>query len=83
MACGDRIDTDAVPARILRGETGRAQPPERGASLAERIRAYERELIAKRLGQYGTDSRAKEAVARELGISRATLYRRLSELDIT
>ncbi|MDR2771025.1 MAG: helix-turn-helix domain-containing protein [Clostridiales Family XIII bacterium] len=83
MACGDRIDADAVPARLLRGEEDRTQPPESDVSLAEQIRRYERGVIAKRLAQYGAGSRAKDAVAKELGISRATLYRRLSELEIT
>ncbi|MDR2132048.1 MAG: helix-turn-helix domain-containing protein [Clostridiales Family XIII bacterium] len=83
MACGDRIDADAIPARLLSGENETALLRVNGASLAERTRAYEREIIAKRLKQCGNTGRAKDAVAKELGISRATLYRRLAEFDIT
>ena len=83
MACGDRIDTDAVPARLLRGEDARAWFPGGGVPLAKQVRSYEKEVIAKRLAQYGNNGRAKDAVAKELGISRATLYRRLAEIDIT
>jgi PAS domain S-box-containing protein len=79
MACGDRIDADAVPARLLRGEDGQGRTQTRELSLAEQMRSYEKEVIAKRLAQYGGDSRAKGAVAKELGISKATLYRRLAE----
>jgi transcriptional regulator with PAS, ATPase and Fis domain len=83
MACGDRIDADAIPARILRGEEERACSPREGLSLSKRLRSHEREIIAERLKQYGNTGEAKDAVAKELGISRATLYRRLAEFDIT
>jgi transcriptional regulator with PAS, ATPase and Fis domain len=83
MACGDRIDADAIPARLLSDEDEAPPPQVSGASLAERMRAYEKEIIAKGLKQYGNTGRAKEIVAKELGISKATLYRRLAELDIT
>jgi PAS domain S-box-containing protein len=87
MACGDRIDEDALPARLLRGGDGRARTPENGRpqksglSLSKQTRAYEREIIKKRMEQYGNNRSAKETVAKELGISRATLYRRLAEID--
>ncbi|MDR2088012.1 MAG: sigma 54-interacting transcriptional regulator [Clostridiales Family XIII bacterium] len=84
MVCGDRIDADAVPARLLRGEAAPADRPRAsGIPLSEQLRSYEKEIIAKRLKQYGNTGRAKDAVAKELGISRATLYRRLAEIDIT
>ncbi|MDR2296132.1 MAG: sigma 54-interacting transcriptional regulator [Clostridiales Family XIII bacterium] len=83
MACGDRIDVDAIPAGLLRGKKAKGpQPAKEGISLAKRMRAYENEIILKRLEQYGSGSRAKDAVAKELGISRATLYRRLAEFNI-
>jgi transcriptional regulator with PAS, ATPase and Fis domain len=82
MACGDRIDADAIPARILRGEEERTWSPKSGLPLAEQVRSYEKEIIAKRLEQYGNNRRTKDAVAKELGISRATLYRRLAALSI-
>jgi transcriptional regulator with PAS, ATPase and Fis domain len=83
MACGDRIDADAIPARLLRGKDAPSRTRESDVLLSEQLRAYEREIIAKRLKQYGHSGRAKDAVAKELGISRATLYRRLAEMEIT
>ena len=44
-----------------------------------RVKLYEKEIIMKKLKQAGG---VKETVAKELGLSRATLYRKLSELDI-
>jgi transcriptional regulator with PAS, ATPase and Fis domain len=80
MAHGDRIDMEAVPARLLRNDD---EPPQETALLSDRLRSYEKELITLKLRQYGGSNRAKDAVAKELGISRATLYRRLAEFDIT
>jgi DNA-binding NtrC family response regulator len=47
--------------------------------LAEQLKLYEREIIISKLKQHNDK---KEVVARELGLSRATLYRKLAELDI-
>lgn len=47
--------------------------------LAEQVKLYEKEIITKKLKQHNG---IKDVVARELGLSRATLYRKLSELDI-
>ena len=69
MAFGDTIDIDEVPARIMNLDK----------PLAEQIKLYEREIITRKLKQHNG---VKDAVARELGLSRATLYRKLSELDI-
>jgi transcriptional regulator with PAS, ATPase and Fis domain len=83
MAYGDLIDLDALPARLLRDEDGRTQPRAGELPLSQQLRSYEKELIADKLRKYGAAGRAKDAVAKELGISRATLYRKLAELDIT
>jgi PAS domain S-box-containing protein len=79
MAHGNMIDTDAVPSRLLRDGGENIGEP---LSLSDRLRSYEKELIMLKLKQYGGAGNAKDAVAKELGISRATLYRRLAELDI-
>ena len=47
--------------------------------LAEQVKLFEKEVIMKKLRQYNG---VKETVARDLGLSRATLYRKLAELDI-
>ena len=79
MAFGKFIGMDEVPARILKKEEEIVKFRNLDKPLAEQIRLYEREIIIKKLKQAGG---VKEVVARELGLSRATLYRKLSELDI-
>ena len=46
------------------------------------IKRFEREIITRKLKKYGTSGAAKDTIAKELGLSRATLYRKLSELEI-
>lgn len=83
MAYGDRIDIDAVPQRILRRKDVHVE--EEVCSelpLGEQIKRFEREIVRKRLERYGDTPSAKEKAARDLGLSRATLYRKLAELDL-
>ena len=82
MAFGDTIGTDAVPARILKKEESVVKIDDSGLALAEQVKRYEGKIIAMKLKKYGMSSGAKERVARELGLSRATLYRKLSEIEL-
>ena len=50
--------------------------------LSEQIKFYEREIITRKLRKYANKTNPKDLVAKELGMSRATLYRKLTELDI-
>ena len=79
MAFGDTIDIDEVPARIMKKEEKIVKFKNLDKPLAEQIKLYEREIITRKLKQHNG---VKDAVARDLGLSRATLYRKLSELDI-
>lgn len=79
MAFGKFIGMDEVPARILRREEETIKFKNLDKPLAEQVKLYEKEIITKALEQAGG---VKEVVARQLGLSRATLYRKLSELDI-
>lgn len=79
MAFGKFIGMDEVPARILRREEETIRFKNLDKPLAEQVKLYEKEIITKALEQ--ADG-VKEVVARQLGLSRATLYRKLSELDI-
>lgn len=79
MAFGDTIDIDEVPARIMKKEEEIVKFKNLDKPLAEQTKLYEREIITRKLKQHNG---VKDAVARELGLSRATLYRKLSELDI-
>jgi len=82
MAFGNKIGVDAVPTRLFRKEQNLVEIRESDLPLAEQIKVYEREIIARMLAKYGNSSNAKEQVAKELGLSRATLYRKLVELDL-
>lgn len=79
MAFDNVIGMEEVPARILKREEEIIKFKNLDKPLAEQVKLYEREIILKKLKQHNG---IKEVVARELGLSRATLYRKLSELDI-
>jgi len=83
MAFGDKIGIDAVPSRLLKNEGNTIQIEESDLPLNEQVRLYEKEILTRKLKKYGNSGNAKELVAKELGLSRATLYRKLSELGIT
>jgi PAS domain S-box-containing protein len=55
---------------------------ETGKSLKTLLHNCERQVIEEYLHRFGSSSNEKNQVARVLGISRATLYRRIAELDI-
>lgn len=82
MAFGDKIGIDAVPARLLKNDANTIQIEESDLPLSEQVKFYEKEILTRKLKKYGNSSNAKDLVAKELGLSRATLYRKLSELDI-
>ncbi|GAB1476756.1 sigma 54-interacting transcriptional regulator [Bacillota bacterium] len=81
MAFGDQIGMDAVPSRLLRTDTGISYTSD-ALPLAEQMRIVEREIIAGKLKKYGSGGGGKDKAAKELGLSRATLYRKLAELEI-
>ncbi len=82
MAFGDVIGLDALPARLLKKEASPIVIGEMDLPLTEQIRHYEREIILNKLNKHRNDSNVKDVVAKELGLSRATLYRKLAELNI-
>lgn len=83
MAFGDKIGIDAVPARLLKKDSNTIQIEESDLPLNEQVKFYEREILTRTLKKYGGSSNAKDLVAKELGLSRATLYRKLAELGIS
>jgi len=81
MAFGEIVGMDDVPVRLKKAEENLPKKQESALTLAEQVKEFEREVILKKFNTHrGGDS--KETVARELGLSRATLYRKLVELDI-
>jgi PAS domain S-box-containing protein len=81
MAFGDQIGIDAVPARLLKSDKDTIETND-SLTLGEQMKNIEREIISNKLKKYGTSGSAKDKVAKELGLSRATLYRKLAELGI-
>ncbi len=82
MAYGDTIGIDAVPFRILNNNETPYRVSYSNLPLADQVKSFEKEIIMGKLKEYGNSSNAKDQIAKELGLSRATLYRKLSELEI-
>jgi len=82
MTFGDTIAIEDVPVRILKKDVYSIKLDDSSLTLSEQIRDYERAIIERKLKKYGKSGNAKDRAARELGLSRATLYRKLSEFDI-
>lgn len=82
MAFGDTIGIDEVPERLLRGDERFIDFQDSNMPLSEQIKRFERVIITRKLKKYGTSGAAKDIIAKELGLSRATLYRKLTELEI-
>lgn len=82
MAFGDTIGIDDVPSRLLRGDESFIGFQDSDLPLSDQIKRFEREIITRKLKKHGTNGAAKDIVAKELGLSRATLYRKLTELEI-
>ena len=83
MTFGDKIGIDAVPSRLLRKDHIATTVIDNGLPLNEQVRLFEKELLLKKLKEYGNTQNAKLKIAEDLGVSRATLYRKLSELEIS
>lgn len=82
MAFGDTIGMDEVPARLLHNEDAFPGLQDLDLTLSEQVKRFEKEIIIRKLKKHGTSGAAKDTVAKELGLSRATLYRKLTELGI-
>jgi transcriptional regulator with PAS, ATPase and Fis domain len=72
---GELIDAGSLPPPIRRRSAGA------GGSLRQQVRRFEAEIIGAYLDRYGRGARALEAAATELGISRASLYRKLRSIE--
>jgi DNA-binding NtrC family response regulator len=68
-----------LPDRIIKHNASLPAPqPAEVQSIAD----LEKKAIVEALKMHGTTNRAKESIARYLGMSRSTLYRKIKELDI-
>lgn len=80
MEKGPEIQLSSLPPRLVQ-EVAPNGPHAR--SLKEMLVAYERRILAQMLQRYGHTVRGKDRIAMELGLSRATLYRRLNQLGLS
>ena len=79
--CSDAlIDANYLPDRIIKHAAALPlpAPPETVQSIAD----LEKNAIVEALKRYGTSNQAKENIARSLGMSRSTLYRKIKEWGI-
>ncbi len=80
MAAGDIINNSSLPPRVKESET--ESLVQLKAPLRDRVRDFERKILQEYLEQYGNTYEGKNDIADKLEISRATLYRKLSELGL-
>ena len=73
---GDEITPGSLPVKILNYQQD--ENPNRPLSLT----SLEKNAIIKALQKYGQNTQGKEMAASALGISRATLYRKLKQYGI-
>jgi DNA-binding NtrC family response regulator len=78
MGAREQVTLNDLPSLSHGGAAAVMPPAETGGALPT-LAAVEKELILKALGMFQND---KEAVARALGLSRRTIYRRLKEYGI-
>lgn len=81
MAGGDKITIESLPPRIR--ETQEKVEHIGDTPLKDRVREFERQVLQEYLERYGSSYEGKNEVAEKLEISRATLYRKLSELGLS
>jgi PAS domain S-box-containing protein len=77
-------DESVIMPRHLPGALNPESIPDRlqTGKLSELVRGFERMVITGRLKYYGKSTEAKKSIARDLGISKATLYNKIKGLDI-
>jgi len=81
MASGNSITFFSLPPRIRELQTENGQ--KFVMPLKEQVRDYERIILQEYLELYGSSYKGKSTIAGKLEISRATLYRKLSELGLS
>ncbi|TWH47235.1 sigma-54-dependent Fis family transcriptional regulator [Sporomusa sp. KB1] len=74
------IDASYLPDRIIKNTT--ALSPLELQESVQSIADLEKSAIVEALKRYGTSNHAKENIARYLGMSRSTLYRKIKEMGI-
>ena len=81
MCDGHELTVDMLPPRLYQSASAKYSY-DKESTLRSMVLNYEKKIIEKHLERFSNTSGVKSNVARALGISRATLYRKMSELDI-
>lgn len=81
MARGDKITLQSLPPRIREIEIKETYKLD--APLKDKVHDFERLILKEYLDRYGNTYDGKNKIADKLEISRATLYRKLSELGLS
>lgn len=82
LETGALISLESLPYRIRQFQHGKVKLDCLGVRLREKIKEVERQMLVEALESYGSQSHAKEKISEALGISRATMYRKLKEFDL-
>ncbi|MEW5784057.1 MAG: sigma 54-interacting transcriptional regulator [Bacillota bacterium] len=80
MAAGGTLTMMNLPPRFRHSSQNTKTA---GASLKNKVKEFEKALLEEYLERFGRTYDAKNAIARELSVSRATLYRKLAELGLS
>ncbi len=83
MARGGVLEAEHLPPRVREGDPSCTRKGCVIAAASFRLKDVEREAILQALERFGGSSGGLKRVAAELGISRATLYRKLKEYGLT
>ena len=78
MTTGSLITRECLPSRLRKSVIN----TNTALTLRDKLDDYEREILKKYLEQYGKSLEDKRKIAGMLGVSQATLYRRIRELGL-
>ncbi|KLU60696.1 transcriptional regulatory protein ZraR [Peptococcaceae bacterium CEB3] len=79
MEAEDTIAGESLPLRIRQFQYQSENVDLVGVRLRRKMKDVERQVLAEALQYFGTSMHSKEKIAEILGISRATMYRKLKE----
>lgn len=76
MMDGECIDVTALPQAVTEGREASAY---KGQTLSESVKQFEKQQITEAINHFGDTLNGKKQAAKQLGISLATLYNKLSQ----
>ncbi|WP_338077755.1 helix-turn-helix domain-containing protein [Acididesulfobacillus acetoxydans] len=82
METEEIVSTASLPPRIRQSQYQTDNSISVGVRLRQKMKEVEHQVLAEALEYFGTSSQDKEKVAKVLGVSRATMYRKLKEHNL-